>query len=594
MKLSERFDALDRTRSPDLWPGIQHRQPRTAAPPAPGGRRIAAATLALLVAATAIGIVVRAFQHPSGQAVGILMAPVSSFGNGLIAYVQTDDSGRGPWDIVAVEPDGTGRLVLTTEPGGYGDPAWSPDGSNLSLTLMVGTASRIATLKPDGSSVQELTHCDPPECLSDTSPAWSPDGSRIAWARESGAGAIIPESIFVLDAHGGPTSAFGANGEPSVALPGLAYVGGLAWSPDGASIAFDASQAGPTKHFSIYVVDVKTGAITRLTNCPIPECQIGDLHPSWAPDGSRIVFARDGDLYVMDSDGTNVRRLYSCVPVCVGAMEPVWAPDGREIAFAVQTGEQRDLYVMTWDGSDVRRITDGPGDEFSPTWQAITTGEGTPQETTTDCVEGRTSGDFDGDGVPDSADFVEVVRGIVVCDNAGTVVQNLKAQEVVVHFGSGQTLDQQFHDCGGGLCADVFASIDLDGDGRDELAVEVGPGAAVRFVELYRVAHDGIRPLTIAAPGDPPYFAPGDARLGGNFDSIDVSPVRCAVASDGTRELVSIHAEATGNPFTNPWTIHRTALVLHGDTLEVTSTSDVTLPAQGWWTSGRMFENGCP
>ncbi len=377
MKLSGRFDALDATRSPDLWSSIENREPRPSPPTMSGGRRAIAVTLALVIGALGIAVAVRAF-HPSAT-----QTPVSISSNGLIAYVETDDPGNGPWRIVTIEPDGSGRQVLTAEPGRYGEPASSPDGSRLALTVTLGTAtSRIATMNADGSGLKELTYCSPPECLSDTSPTWSPDGSQLAWARVSGAGAVIPESIFVVGEQRPAT-------KPTLALPGLAFVGGLAWSPDGTSIAFDASKEG-TKRFSIYEVDVTSGAVTQLTDCPITECSIGDLHPSWAPDGSRIVFARDGDLYVMNRSGSDMRQLYSCRPSCARAMEPVWSPDGKEIAFAVQMAEQRDLYVMGWDGSDPDRLTDAPGDEFSPAWYALP--RSTPEPTMSsspDSVEAR-------------------------------------------------------------------------------------------------------------------------------------------------------------------------------------------------------------
>ena len=397
MKLSDRFDALDATRSPDLWRSIENREPRPSPPTMPGGRRAMAVTLALVIGASGIAVVVRAF-HPSAT-----QTPVSISSNGLIAYVETDDPGDGPWRIVTIEPDGSGRHVLTAEPGRYGEPASSPDGSRLALTVTLGTAtSRIATMNADGSGLKELTYCSPPECLSDTSPTWSPDGSELAWARVSGAGAVIPESIFVVGDQRPAT-------KPTLALPGLVIVGGLAWSPDGTSIAFDASKAG-TKRFSIYEVDVNSGAVTQLTDCPITECSIGDLHPSWAPDGSGIVFARDGDLYVMNRNGSDVRQLYSCRPSCTGAMAPVWSPDGREIAFAVQMAQQRDLYVMGWDGSDVRRLTDTPRDEFSPAWYALP--RSTPEPTMSsspESVEAR---------VTDTIDIADFPNAIAVGEGA--------------------------------------------------------------------------------------------------------------------------------------------------------------------------------
>lgn len=198
MKLSDRFQSLEATRSPDLWRSIQHREPRPAPSLPPRGRRTMAAAMALVVAVAGLAFAVRAFR-PSPEHAGSAAAPHSSLGNGLIGYAQTDDPGNGPWRIVTIEPDGSGRQVLTAEPGRYGEPTWSPAGARVALRVTLGTAtSRIATMNADGSGLKELTYCSLPECLSDTSPTWSPDGSQLAWGRVSGAGAVIPESIFVV------------------------------------------------------------------------------------------------------------------------------------------------------------------------------------------------------------------------------------------------------------------------------------------------------------------------------------------------------------------------------------------------------------
>ena len=162
---------------------------------------------------------------------------------------------------------------------------------------------------------------------------------------------------------------------------------------------------------------------------------------------------------------------------------------------------------------------------------------------------------------------------------------------IEVRFESGAGFDRAFRYCGGGTCDGVFTSTDLDGDGRHELAIDVGPGAAAAFVEFFRVDPGGIHPLIIPGPDDRPFVKPGPAILGGGFDSASQSPVECRIRSDGARELVSIHAEATGNPSTDPWLVHRTTMVLQGDQLVVTSTSEKTEP---WtMTSGSMFVNDC-
>ncbi|TMK55709.1 MAG: hypothetical protein E6G54_09680 [Actinobacteria bacterium] len=195
---------------------------------------------------------------------------------------------------------------------------------------------------------------------------------------------------------------------------------------------------------------------------------------------------------------------------------------------------------------------------FRPTSGSISAGQPTtsPSATATTsptrCVQATTSGDFDGDGTTDEAELVELVSGPVSCQNGGEVTSHLLPQQIDVHFGSGQMLQQPFKDCqpcltGGG----VFSATDLDGDGRDELAIDVGPGASLDDVEFYRVDLNGVHPLLVADPGDPPYVEPGPAILGGGFDSGLQSPIACRTNADGTRELVSVHASMTSPVFQN-------------------------------------------
>ena len=97
-----------------------------------------------------------------------------------------------------------------------------------------------------------------------------------------------------------------------------------------------------------------------------------------AEDEGKIVFAsnRDGvfgpqgqDLYVMDADGSNVRRLTHGA----AASAPCWSPDGKKIAFesylhAPETVNE--IYVIDADGANMKRLTDTPSmwGSRSPSW----------------------------------------------------------------------------------------------------------------------------------------------------------------------------------------------------------------------------------
>ncbi len=99
----------------------------------------------------------------------------------------------------------------------------------------------------------------------------------------------------------------------------------------------------------------------------------------------------------------------------------------------------------------------------------------------------------------------------------------------------------------------------------------------------------------ISEPGDPPYVEPGQAILGGGFDSGTQSPISCRVAADGTRELVWIHSTNVGDSLLGPWEVHTTTMTLRDDRLVVGSTGDSERSFSK--TSGvfhEVFHSECP
>ena len=76
-------------------------------------------------------------------------------------------------------------------------------------------------------------------------------------------------------------------------------------------------------------------------------------------DGGESLF--DKQIYVMDSDGSNVQRLTE------GGWA-AWSPDRQKIAFMSGRDGDPEIYVMDADGSDVQRLTRYRGFDASPAW----------------------------------------------------------------------------------------------------------------------------------------------------------------------------------------------------------------------------------
>lgn len=92
------------------------------------------------------------------------------------------------------------------------------------------------------------------------------------------------------------------------------------------------------------------------------------------PDPSRgYVWRLDPfDLYTVDRDGTNRRRLTS---YGVYTAEATLSPDGRTLVFTSMKDGDLELYTMNVDGTNVRRLTNTPGYDggafFSPDGRMI-------------------------------------------------------------------------------------------------------------------------------------------------------------------------------------------------------------------------------
>lgn len=130
-----------------------------------------------------------------------------------------------------------------------------------------------------------------------------------------------------------------------------------ALSPDRRRIAFTVITINPRdeddRPSDIWVADAD-GRNAR----PVTSDTVRESHPSWTPDGTRIVFTantrRGGDqIAIINADGTGRRNL--TVPPG-NAEAPVVSPDGRQVAFIGVKDRKTDLYVMDLAGGAARLV----------------------------------------------------------------------------------------------------------------------------------------------------------------------------------------------------------------------------------------------
>jgi Tol biopolymer transport system component len=139
------------------------------------------------------------------------------------------------------------------------------------------------------------------------------------------------------------------------------------WSPDGKQIAFfgarQGNPEGPRNPARRYVVSVDGGALKQVTNGE--SGKVGDLDPSWSPDGASLAFggypaATGGtSIHVVDLKTSRV----SALPGSEGMWSPRWSPNGRFLAGLSTSGFKLVLYdFQTQKQSELSSVRSGcPG-----------------------------------------------------------------------------------------------------------------------------------------------------------------------------------------------------------------------------------------
>ena len=191
---------------------------------------------------------------------------------------------------------------------------------------------RQSSAVPVVEAVTQLTDDGQPKWIYDN---LLTDGSRIYFNE----GTDFSLKIAQVAVIGGPTATIPVEIQAPIVI-------GL--SQEGASLlALVGPFIGPAT-LPLRTILLPTGEVRRLG-------ELEDLDASFAPEG-RILFSRDGVLYLADKDGANLQKVLSAGAQIWG---PNFSPDNKHMVYTVNAGDAGlSIVVANPDGSGQRAVVD--------------------------------------------------------------------------------------------------------------------------------------------------------------------------------------------------------------------------------------------
>ncbi len=136
------------------------------------------------------------------------------------------------------------------------------------------------------------------------------------------------------------------------------------WSQDGKKILCAIDELGTeivTNKEEIILIDSSTKKEKSLS--------INSGAPNFSPNGKKIVFIRDGNLWIMDDDGDNQKKITKfSEDSSLG--NACWSTDGKTLIFAYKTDDKNktgfDIFRISISGTSLQRLTKGKENEIDP------------------------------------------------------------------------------------------------------------------------------------------------------------------------------------------------------------------------------------
>lgn len=255
--------------------------------------------------------------------------------HGRLLYAHRGPGGSDTAELRIRDLESGTEQTLPDARGNIYTAAWSPDGRQ----IVYGAGGSLYVFDLTTNNLLNIGRGD--------APAFNPDGTLLAFARGIG-----------QQTHPWTMDALGNN---ALRLNDY-YAQYLDWAPDGTRILFSGAPAtsDPEEDKAQLFTMAADGSDVQAL-APLPGAVTA---PHWSNAGDRIALIVDGQLGIVDADGTHLNVLDSANLNTA----PVWSPDDTFLAYANRAGQGAPsrILIRPVDGGDGQPLTGG--DDIPLAW----------------------------------------------------------------------------------------------------------------------------------------------------------------------------------------------------------------------------------
>lgn len=281
--------------------------------------------------------------------------PLPNDVSGKIAFLRGQGKDK---EYIIANSDGSNEYLITKSSWSIHFPRIAPGGDKIAFVSTYEGRKNVYVMNHDGSNLKRLT--EPGNAKYNGYASWSPDGTKLIYTREYS----IVNDIYIMNSNGNDQK--NLTNEWGSKQFSMNLFTEFPWSPDGEKIVFASNR---DRSLKLYVMDQDGGNLHQITNNP----NGSDYGAVWAPNENQIAYVSTGDAM----GNTNIFTLslrssrskpHNLTNNPYRNTSPVWSPDGGQILFVSNRDGNDELYIMESDGSNVRRITHSAEPKENPSW----------------------------------------------------------------------------------------------------------------------------------------------------------------------------------------------------------------------------------